>query len=252
MVKRFLKFFAGSLIFLLLVPWISFPGVHAQILDSIYEEEGVSTDSGPILDSIKEESGGGLNIDEFTSQTGTPDYPARPEDAGTPAECGHQTVSGPSSKGKFITPENCLFLEEPIGGRTGYDLYVIKCFKDVARAQKIEEGCTYTLWHGEAIQPPAYGPVQAILTREKGNADSAGVFLFYGYLGLIYRYASGVIVGMVVLFIIVGGIQMTTSAGDTAKFDEGKKRIVRALVGMVIWFLASLILYTINPTFFVF
>jgi hypothetical protein len=63
---------------------------------------------------------------------------------------------------------------------------------------------------------------------------------------------SGLIVAIVVLFVVVGGIQMTTSGGDQAKFDAGKTRITKALVGMVLWFTASLLLYTINPTFFAF
>ncbi len=55
-----------------------------------------------------------------------------------------------------------------------------------------------------------------------------------------------------VLFTVIGGIQMTTAGGDTAKFDAGKSRITKAIVGMILWFTASLILYTINPTFFAF
>ena len=41
-------------------------------------------------------------------------------------------------------------------------------------------------------------------------------------------------------------------AGDTEAVTKGKEMIIKALVGMALWFLASLILYTINPTFFAF
>ncbi len=63
---------------------------------------------------------------------------------------------------------------------------------------------------------------------------------------------SGLIIGISVLFVVVGGIQMTTSAGDETKFTEGRSRITKAIAGIILWFTASLILYTINPTFFVF
>ncbi len=147
----------------------------------------------------------------------------------------------------WVTPYNCLYLEEPIGGRPNYDLFKISCSNNPEK-----KGCNYELWGGESIQKPYRGPVQAILTFTPDQQEAKGFALFYNYLALIYKYMSGVIVGMVVLFIIVGGIQMTTSAGDTTKFDEGKKRIQKAIVGMIVWFLASLILYTINPTFFAF
>ena len=45
---------------------------------------------------------------------------------------------------------------------------------------------------------------------------------------------------------------MTTSYGNTEKFNAGKARIVKAIIGIILWFTASLILYTINPTFFAF
>ncbi|MFH0820898.1 MAG: pilin [Candidatus Peregrinibacteria bacterium] len=163
-----------------------------------------------------------------------------------------------------VTPKNCLYLEEPIGGRANYDLFVVTKCSDTAE----EKGCVYELWNGSSIRPPARGPVQAILAfspcdtviengrrRENcslGQKESQGLTLFYNYLGLIYQYMSGIIVSVVVLFIIVGGIQMTASSGDQTKYDAGKTRITKAIVGMLIWFLASLILYTINPTFFAF
>ncbi|PIZ73111.1 hypothetical protein COY07_02405 [Candidatus Peregrinibacteria bacterium CG_4_10_14_0_2_um_filter_43_11] len=169
--------------------------------------------------------------------------PEKPDLASKPSECKSQKVGD-----DMMVPENCLFLEEPIGGKPNYDLFVVECH--------LNEGnktiCTYSLWGGEAIDSTKHGPVQAIVTRLKGNSEKNGMILLYSYLELIYRYFSGIIVGLVVLFIIIGGIQMTTSSGDTSKFDEGKKRIIRAITGMIFWFLASLILYTINPTFFAF
>lgn len=129
----------------------------------------------------------------------------------------------------------------------GYDLFTVGPCPDTEKLK----GCEYKLWGGNQITGDGInGPVQAILsTDEQGNI---GLGLFYNYTGLIYKYLSGLIVGISVLFIIVGGVQMTISAGDQTAFDAGKSRIKRAVLGMIFWFVASLFLYTINPTFFAF
>lgn len=166
-----------------------------------------------------------------------------PECADSPAECA-------SVPGKFIgyitykTPINCLFLNEPIGGQTGYDLYKI--------TPEPSGQVIYDLWYGEALTANEVGPVQAVLTYEEGKELQGPFGLLYNYLALIYNYLSGIIIAVVILIIIVGGIIMTTSNGNQEGFNTGKSMITKALIGMVIWFLASVILYTINPTFFSF
>jgi hypothetical protein len=80
---------------------------------------------------------------------------------------------------------------------------------------------------------------------------SSGTELIYNYVGFIYKWAAGT-VGIISVFIMVfGGIQIMTSGGDSAKIDAAKKHITQSLSGLVILFLSGLILYTINPTFFV-
>lgn len=162
-----------------------------------------------------------------------------PPCAESPAQCG--------SGDKDITPPNCLFLQEPIGGKTGYDLYRIDC-------EPVEQDtvCHYKLWYGEAITGEARGPIQAILSYEPGKEFQGPFGLLYSYVGLIYQFLSGIIVGFVVIMVIIGGITMTTSYGDSEKFRKGRAMITKAIIGMLLWFLASVILYTINPTFFVF
>ena len=174
-----------------------------------------------------------------------------PDPAARPSDCKSKDVDVKGSgepKKQHKTPSNCVFIEEPIGGRPGFDLFTVNCDETITGAEK----CKYELWNGEVITPPAYGPVHAILSWEPGKEDQKGFSLFYNYVGLIYKYLSGIIVGVVILFIIIGGIQMTTSAGNEQGVTSGKDRIVRAIIGMIVWFLASLILYTINPTFFAF
>ena len=176
--------------------------------------------------------------------------------ATSPAECGSEKIEDDEGVPHYNTPLNCLFLEEPIGGDPGYDLYKVECFPTPTNESKTS--CETTLWHGEALTAPSEpgrsirGPIQAILTFEE-DKDYQGPFgLLYNYIGLIYKYMSGVIVGFVILMSIIGGIRMTTSGGSPEAFTAGRKMITKALTGMVLWFLASLILYTINPTFFAF
>ncbi|MBN1258416.1 hypothetical protein JXA05_01525 [Candidatus Peregrinibacteria bacterium] len=168
------------------------------------------------------------------------------ECADTPADC--KTENGKTP------PPNCLFLEEPIGGDPGYDLYVVTCTKGdpATEGEATETKCDYTLWRGQAITENQRGPVQAILTYEKGKEYQGPFALLYNYVQLIYKFMSGIIVGFVVLMVIIGGIMISTAGGDDAKVTKGKDMIMKSLIGMALWFLASVILYTINPTFFAF
>ncbi|MBN1494460.1 hypothetical protein JW911_01835 [Candidatus Peregrinibacteria bacterium] len=82
------------------------------------------------------------------------------------------------------------------------------------------------------------------------KADS-GTELIYNYVGMIYKWAAAT-VGIVAVFTMVfSGIMIMSAGGDSAKIDEAKKRITQSLFGLVVLFLSGLILYTINPTFFV-
>lgn len=172
-----------------------------------------------------------------------------PDCASSPSECGSNMDKSPCG----YTPFNCVFLEEPIGGKPGYDLFKVTCRDDVGdKCPGRTKICETTLWHGEAIVGKVHGPIQAILAYEPGKEYQGPFGLLYGYLGLVYNFLSGIIIAFVVLIAIIGGIRMTTSAGNQEQFTSGKNMIIRALIGMVVWFTASVILYTINPTFFAF
>jgi hypothetical protein len=159
-----------------------------------------------------------------------------PPCADSPSECGTNDAG--------FEPFNCLFIQEPIGGRPGYDLYKSSCD---------DEGqCKYVRWDGGAIVGTETGPFQAILAYEEGKEHEGPFSLLYNYLGLVYNFLSGIIIGFVVLVAVIGGIRMTTSGGNQDAFSQGRKMIIKALIGMVLWFTASVILYTINPTFFAF
>jgi len=85
--------------------------------------------------------------------------------------------------------------------------------------------------------------VQAILTK-------GGTSGFYGYINMIYRWGASLVGLIAVTIIIVSGIQISASGGDSEAIGSAKKRIIQSIVGIVVLFLASLILYTLNPTFF--
>ena len=64
------------------------------------------------------------------------------------------------------------------------------------------------------------------------NGDIAGVVT--GILNAIIGVASIV----AVIFIIIGGINYMTSAGDSSKVEKGKKTIIYAAIGLIICALA--------------
>ena len=70
------------------------------------------------------------------------------------------------------------------------------------------------------------------------------------YAGLIYKWLAGFIGIVAVLMIVAGGIQIATAGVGQEGLQDGKNRIIAALVGLMLLFLSSLILHTINPTFF--
>lgn len=211
MVKRILSEIAGLLTFFLLLTF-TLPLAHAQ-------------------DEVQDAS--------FQSRCANAKELGFPECADSPSECG----SG-SSDLDYNVPFNCLFLQEPIGGRPGYDLFKIT---------PLDSGdSNYTLWYGEALVGKEEGPVQAVLVYEEGKELQGPFGLLYNYLGLVYNFLSGIIIAVVILVVIVGGIRISTAGGNAEGAKSGKDMIIKALIGMILWFTASVILYTINPTFFTF
>lgn len=86
--------------------------------------------------------------------------------------------------------------------------------------------------------------IMVILTK-------GGTTAIYGYIGMIYRWAASLVGIIAVTVIIFSGIQISASGGDTEAIGAGKKRILQSLLGIIVLFLSGLILYTVNPNFFV-
>ncbi len=85
---------------------------------------------------------------------------------------------------------------------------------------------------------------QQVIEGDDGNE------ILTNYIALVYKLLAGVIGFVAVLMLVVGGIEITTAGANQAGLQSGKDRILAALVGLTLLFLSSLILYTINPTFF--
>lgn len=81
-------------------------------------------------------------------------------------------------------------------------------------------------------------------------SGASGTEIFANYVGKLYTWAASIVGIIAVLFMVWAGIQISMAGGDSAKIDEGKKKLTQAIIGIAILFLSGLILYTINPNFF--
>lgn len=86
--------------------------------------------------------------------------------------------------------------------------------------------------------------VQVLLSK-------GGTSLIEGYISTIYNWAFGIVGLISVMVIIISAAQISLGAGDTQSIDSAKTRIIKSLSGIVVLALAGLILYTINPNFFI-
>lgn len=81
--------------------------------------------------------------------------------------------------------------------------------------------------------------------------SKGGTSLIEGYISTLYNWAFGIVGLLCVLVIIGSAAQISLSGGDTQSIDSAKTRIVKSLAGIVVLALSGLILYTINPNFFI-
>lgn len=81
-------------------------------------------------------------------------------------------------------------------------------------------------------------------------SGSSGADIFGQYVSAIYKWVTSVVGIFAVLIITFSGVQISMAGGDSAVIDKAKNRIMQSLMGLAVLFLAALILYTINPSFF--
>ena len=67
------------------------------------------------------------------------------------------------------------------------------------------------------------------------------------YLGAIYRYAVVIASILSIVMIILGGVGIVVSGGDSQRITQSKKRIYQSITGLVLAVGSYLILYTVNP-----
>lgn len=165
-----------------------------------------------------------------------------------------QAQAGPFDDDDAFTCENIstaragfyVILEEPLATKAQAEKMddTILCFRVCYK--KVEDGKRICDLMATCPNDPerTCEPVQIIKA-------TSGAGLLYTYVGMIYIWAAGT-VGIISVFVMVySGIGIMMAGGDSGAIENHKKRITQSLFGLVILFLSGLILYTINPTFFV-
>lgn len=100
---------------------------------------------------------------------------------------------------------------------------------------------------GEDCTPDNYTFCQ----RVQVLVAQSGVDLLMSYIGIIYRWAASVIGIISVIYLVWGGFIITTAQDNTGAIDKAKEKILQSIGGLVLLFLSAVILYTINPNFFI-
>jgi hypothetical protein len=70
------------------------------------------------------------------------------------------------------------------------------------------------------------------------------------YLRPMLAFMIGIAAGLAVLMVMIGGLQIIMSNGDSGKIGEGKKRITEAILGLLLLVFSGAILYFLNSYFF--
>ena len=86
------------------------------------------------------------------------------------------------------------------------------------------------------------------VTSIEGDGEAFNAFL--QYFNLLFPWAAGIAAGLVVLWALIGGVQIMTSGGDSGKRSEGIDKFKNALIGLLMLLFAGAILNAINPSFF--
>ncbi|MCD6109915.1 hypothetical protein J7J83_04120 [bacterium] len=162
---------------------------------------------------------------------------------GTNSDINCKDVSSSENSGGFY-----VILEEPIGGPDAKYCFRVCSILDPNKPGtkvnkcKIQDSCDTA--GDKDLGKTSCQRIQVI------KADS-GSDLIYKYVRMIYLWAVGTIGIISVFTLVYSGIGISMAGGDSGKIDNYKNRIMQSLTGLVILFLSGLILYTINPTFFV-
>lgn len=158
-------------------------------------------------------------------------------------ECKDVTAST-TAQGFFVILEEPLIAKEDAKANKNMRLCFRVCAKKTDKGKRACEIKSKCEGGGDIKGDFTCKRIQVIEAEE-------GRTLLYTYIGMIYKWAAGVIGIVSVLTIVYSGVMISMAGGDSGKIDKAKERIIQSLFGLVVLFLSGLILYTINPTFFV-
>ncbi|MFA5352275.1 MAG: pilin [Candidatus Gracilibacteria bacterium] len=186
------------------------------------------------------------------------------EDSSNAAATGE--VIPPADNRYFEVKVQTPFSAAPVGSNTGADELKLKwktdgyisCDKGEVDNKTCDYHCIYpsngrilceNLSSGEAWRyyPSTDGKTGRWSQVIRG---SDGIDILTTYTTLIYRWLAGFIGIAAVLLIVIGGIMISSAGANQEGMESGKKLITSALAGLVLLFVSSLILYTVNPDFF--
>jgi len=135
-----------------------------------------------------------------------------------------------------------VILEEPMGKTDGKTSEI--CYRECkTKATKGVIECT--------IKTACTSSDDTTCQRVQIIKAKSGADLLYTYIGMIYKWAAGVIGIIAVLTMVYSGVLIIASNGNSEAIESAKDRIIKSIAGLVVLFLSGLILYSINPTFFV-
>lgn len=123
--------------------------------------------------------------------------------------------------------------------------------RQAARNTLSKQKCVYQDATGNNIYSTEYCvELDSPIGETKSIHGKTGLDLLRNYIGVMYRYFASIIGILAVLVIVVSGIQMSMAGFNSEFSSQAKTRIFQALASLILLFLISLILRTVNPLFF--
>lgn len=152
-------------------------------------------------------------------------------------------------------------LEEQLGGKSsdtgskttdtvGTDFFIVDCIRvtTIVEGTGTDGGAQQSKSEYKELKDCTAG---AKCQRVQVLMGKSGTSILYGYISLIYRWAAATIGMVCVGTLVYYGTRIAASGSNESVLTEAKDHIVQSLGGLILLFLSAVILYTINPNFFV-
>lgn len=85
------------------------------------------------------------------------------------------------------------------------------------------------------------------ITTDESGASWLNIPFLGEFISAIYKYSVGLISLIAVMVLIISGVQIITSAGNSEAISSAKHRIVSSVIAIIITAGSYTILYTVNP-----